>query len=252
MAAAERGRPAAYFDERAARYDRAYDGQDADGHALRARMSVVLRLLGPGPGDVLDAGMGPGRLCAELERRDWTVSGIDASDEMVAAARRRLPEAAPRLLRAEIEAMPFEPASFDAVVATGVLEYSEVPKALAELARILRPGGRMVVSYPNPHAVYAFSKIQVYYPVVRLAKRLLRRPRPSFPRGAGTIPRRRFEALLRAHGLEPVATEHASFLPVPAPLDIVFPRVAARLGRRIEGRGPAWLSTQVVYAARKP
>ena len=48
-----------FFDATSARYDRAYDAQTADGHALRARMAAVLRLVGEGPGDALDAGMGP-------------------------------------------------------------------------------------------------------------------------------------------------------------------------------------------------
>ena len=68
-----------FFDATSARYDRAYDAQTADGHALRARMAAVLRLVGEGPGDALDAGMGPGRLCAELESRGWTAHGVDAA-----------------------------------------------------------------------------------------------------------------------------------------------------------------------------
>src|SRR5438093_9682034 len=92
----------AFFDDRAGWYDGAYDRENADGYALRSRMQAVLRLLGDGPGAILDAGMGPGRLCAELQARGWTVSGIDASREMVAAARARLPDAAERLLEAEI------------------------------------------------------------------------------------------------------------------------------------------------------
>src|SRR5437867_8308735 len=88
-------------------YDEAYDRADADGHALRARMHAALDEIGPGPGDVLDAGMGPGRLAAELARRGWTVSGVDTADEMVAAARRRLPGSADRLVRAKIEVLPY-------------------------------------------------------------------------------------------------------------------------------------------------
>ena len=85
---------ATYFGDRTALYDGRYEADSADGHALRARMAVVLRLLGDGPGELLDAGMGPGRLCAELEQRGWTVTGVDASEEMVAAARARLPAGA--------------------------------------------------------------------------------------------------------------------------------------------------------------
>jgi SAM-dependent methyltransferase len=243
--------PAAYFGDRAGWYDDAYDRQDADGHALRARMAAVLRLVGTGPGDALDAGMGPGRLCAELERLGWTVSGVDASAEMVAAARLRLPDAAERLVCARVEQLPYEDATFDAVVATGVLEYTDVPRSLAELSRVLRPGGRALVSYPNPYTHYVLWKTRGYYPLIRLGKRLFRRPRPSLPRGAGAISRPGFRRLLASVGLETVALEPTSMLVVPSPLDSALPRLAAAAGRSLEGRGPVWLATQIVYAARK-
>ena len=86
--------PEVLFDAEAARYDAAYDASGAPGRALRDRLATVLELAGDGPGDVLDAGMGPGRLLAALERRSWRVSGVDVSAEMLALARARLPEAA--------------------------------------------------------------------------------------------------------------------------------------------------------------
>jgi SAM-dependent methyltransferase len=210
-------------------------------------------MLGPGPGSVLDAGMGPGRLCAELAGRGWTVSGIDAADGMVAAARERLPEAADRLVRADVESLPFDNRSFDAVTVTGVLEYAQIPRALAEVARVLRPGGRAVVSYPSPHALYGNWKVRVYYPAVRVAKRVLGRPHPWLPRGAGggPIDPKGFLTRLRAADLEPETFEHCGFLLLPSPVDIVLPGVAARIGQALEGRAPSVLATQVVYAARR-
>ncbi len=246
---------ASFFDEKAEWYDDRYDRLDAAGHALRARMELVLRLLGPGPGEALDAGMGPGRLCEELEGRGWTVSGVDASGEMIAAACRRLPQAKDRFVQADIEALPFADASFDAVVATGVLEYADLSKGLDELARVLRPGGRAVVSFPNTGALYAIWKINVFYPLVRSLKRLLGRPERTLPRGAGPTPPRRFRQLLGAAGLEPESMEYASFLVVPSPVESVVPRLSARLGQRFEGAGPRlgrWLATQIVYTGRKP
>lgn len=246
---------AEYFGGRTSRYDSGYDALSADGHALRARLEAAVRLLGHGPGDALDAGMGPGRLCEELEARGWTVSGVDASEEMVAAARRRVPRAAGRLVRGEIEALPFVDASFDRVAATGVLEYADVPRALAEIARVLRDGGLAVVSYPNPHALYGIWKSRVWYAAVRAAKRLLHGNEPWLPRGGTMVRPGRFAELLRDAGLEVVATHHTSYLVLPTPLDSLLPRTTARLGRRLEGSGPGAarvLATQVVYAARKP
>jgi SAM-dependent methyltransferase len=235
-------------------YDTRYDARNADGHALRARLQVALRLIGEGPGSILDAGMGPGRLCAELAARGWTVSGVDAAPEMVAAAQARLPEAADRLVCAPIEALPFADASFNTVVATGVLEYARLRDALAELARVLRPEGRAVVSYPNPRALYGIWKGRVWYPGIRAAKRALHRGNADFPRGGPTVPPERFSALLAESGLVPERVVHTSYLVFPTPLDTALPRLTVRLGERLEGVGrmPArLLATQVVFEARK-
>ena len=242
-----------YFDERAARYDASYDSPA--GYALRSRMAAVLQLIGRGPGDVLDAGMGPGRLLDELTRRGWAVSGIDASSEMVAAARGRLPEASDRLVHAKIELLPFADGSFDAVVATGVLEYAELEDAIGELQRVLHPGGLAVVSYPNPGNFYWTWRTHVWYPLVRAGKRLLRQPPLVFPRPAQRASPARFRELLTAGGLEPEQMVYTSFLLIPSPLDKVLPRTAERLGLRLErnrSRFGRRLAGQAVYAARKP
>jgi ubiquinone/menaquinone biosynthesis C-methylase UbiE len=248
------GEVAGFFGARAAKYDGAYDARSADGHALRARLKATVELLGEGPGDVLDVGMGPGRLCAELERRGWTVYGVDSSEEMVEFARRRLPAASDRLQRAEIERLPFPDERFDAVAATGVLEYADLRCALDEVARVLRPEGRAVLSYPNPQALYGIWKTRAFYPAVRIAKRALRRGHRMLPRGAGPIRPDRFEELLSAAGLEPRARVLTSFLPIPTPLDSLWPSIAAAAGERLEQGGPRagrWLATQIVFAAER-
>lgn len=249
---APRPEAGAYFDERAARYDLAYDGPA--GYPLRSRMEAALRLVGDGRGDALDAGMGPGRLVSELARRGWTVSGVDASAEMVAAAQRRMPEAVERLVQGEIESLPFADGSFDAVVATGVLEYSELERALPELARVLRRGGLAIVSYPNPGNLYGLWKTRAWYRIVRAAKRIGRRPPLVFPQGARAQSPERFRELLAAAGLQPERTVYTAYLAVPAPVDELLPGLMERLGRRLEQNGPAlgrWLAGQVVYAARR-
>jgi SAM-dependent methyltransferase len=214
-------------------------------------MAATLALVGTGPGDILDAGMGPGRLCAALAERGWRVSGVDVAAEMVELARERLPEARDRLLRAEMDSLPFPDESFDAVVATGSLEYAGPARALAELARVLRPGGAAVVSYPNPFTIYGMWKTQVVY---RSARALRGRARSAeAPRGAGAITPERFAALLRSTGLEPGGHRFTSYLLIPSPLDLLLPALAEGVGRRLErgGRLAGALATQVVYAARK-
>jgi SAM-dependent methyltransferase len=247
---------ATHFAEHAERYDRAYDARSGDGHALRARLDVALRLAGPGPGEALDAGMGPGRLLSELAEHGWTVSGVDPAAEMVAKAGLRLPTAVGRLVTGRAELLPFSDSSFDLVVATGVLEFVNPPRAVSELARVLRPGGRAIVSYPNGRALYGLWKTRVFYRAVRMAKRVAPGPRPGPPGGpgAGLLTLDEFGELFATAGLRIETTEFASFLVLPSPLDLLLPGLAERLGRRLEGQGPRLgtpLATQIVFAARK-
>jgi ubiquinone/menaquinone biosynthesis C-methylase UbiE len=181
------------------------------------------------------------------------VSGVDVSDEMVALARQRLPEAAERLLRAELDALPFDDGTFDAAVASGVLEYAGARRSLAELVRVLRPGGRLVVTYPNPRTSYGIWKTRAYYPLVRFAKRVARRPPMRMAPGVGEkIDAAAFESLLREAGVVRDETRFVSYLILLSPLDELLPGPAERLGRRFEGSPHHWLATQVVYAAGKP
>ena len=102
--------------------------------------------------DVLDIGSGAGLLAAEIAAEvgsDGSVHGIEPSDSMRALARRReLPPSSSRVdFRAgDACALPFGPESFDVAVATQVYEYVEdMPAALADAYRVLRPGGRLLV-----------------------------------------------------------------------------------------------------------
>jgi arsenite methyltransferase len=114
---------------------------------------TVLDLLAPRPGErVLDLGVGPGFLASEVAARvgpDGLVAGVDVSESMLAIARTRVvagPAAPVQLRIGSATDLPYEDQSFDAVVTTQVLEYvSDIPAALAEIRRMLRPGGRVLV-----------------------------------------------------------------------------------------------------------
>jgi arsenite methyltransferase len=99
---------------------------------------------------ILDVGCGPGFYVAELLERvgpDGHVSGVDSSAPMLAVAARRADRYENvELLDAPATALPFDPESFDGAISVQVLEYvDDVTLALAELHRVLRPGGRLVV-----------------------------------------------------------------------------------------------------------
>jgi ubiquinone/menaquinone biosynthesis C-methylase UbiE len=93
----------------------------------------------------LDAGCGTGFQTAVLERLGYAAHGVDIAPRLLAVARRRLPAAT--LLVASVEALPYRDASFDAVACCGsTLSFVDDPAgALRELARVLKPGGLIVL-----------------------------------------------------------------------------------------------------------
>ena len=92
-------------------------------------------------GHVLDVATGTGLVAAELVARGFRVTGVDQSPEMLKQARARFDERV-QLVEASAEALPFEDASFDHLTVTYLLRYVADPGAtLAELARVVRPGG---------------------------------------------------------------------------------------------------------------
>lgn len=100
--------------------------------------------------DVLEVGCGIGTLLADMIEAGYSCSAIDRSPQMVAATRGRLrnrgyADEAANVLQASIQQLPFGDASFDTAVSTFPTEYIYDPSALREIARVLRPRGRLIV-----------------------------------------------------------------------------------------------------------
>lgn len=110
---------------------------------------LLLEFLDPVAGrTILDVGCGDGALATELARRGAIVTGLDANAGTIAAARRRaeIEVVRLRLCEGRAEKLPFDDVVFDRVVAVTVLCFvRDAERAFAEMARVLKPGGRLVV-----------------------------------------------------------------------------------------------------------
>jgi ArsR family transcriptional regulator len=142
--AAREATAASYFARHAAEWDsiRLLHSPDAP---VEAALSAALGQAGV----LLDIGTGTGRMAELLSAQASHVTAFDKSPEMLRIARARLqhlPAAQVDLVQGDFTALPLRDDSFDTVLFHQVLHYAQAPElALAEAARVLRPGGRIAV-----------------------------------------------------------------------------------------------------------
>lgn len=131
------------FDDVAPRYD-AMNALLSLGSASLWRLATV-RALGINAGDrVLDIAAGTGTSSAAIARAGARVTAFDFSPGMIAVGRQRHPEI--EFVEGDAEQLPFDDASFEAVtISFGLRNINDPRKALAEMRRVLVPGGRVVI-----------------------------------------------------------------------------------------------------------
>jgi SAM-dependent methyltransferase len=191
----------------------------------RLEHGLMLDLLGDLAGArVLDIGCGDGALVRAFSARGATAVGVDPDPAMLAAARKRAAEAhiSATFLEGRAESLPFPDASFDAVTAMTVLCFVPDAKgAMREMARVLRPGGRLVLGELGRWSFWA-------------ARRRLRGwlGSPTWKaarfREAGQL-----RQLAEAAGLKVTATRGAIFYPPIGWVARVMAPIESWLGRRV-------------------
>ncbi len=140
-----------YYDE----FSKSYEDQRFQGyHTMIDNLEVDLAKRYCS-GKVLEAGCGTGLILARLNNFCTQAVGIDLSAGMLAAARER----GLQVVQAPIDTLPFPAGSFDTVVSFKVLAHIfDIKSAIAELVRVTRPGGYLVLEFYNKHSLRALIK----------------------------------------------------------------------------------------------
>jgi SAM-dependent methyltransferase len=143
-----------HFDELAGVYDETLPRHVVE-HYLGKRTRFVLRVRPP-PARVLDVGCGTGALAARLAEVGYEVVGIDPSQGMLDVMAKRAPEI--ESVHASAAEMPFEQGEFDLSLSVATMHHIAEPdavrRALAEMVRVVRPAGRILVWDHNPRNPY--------------------------------------------------------------------------------------------------
>lgn len=115
------------------------------------RAELLARHAGLAPGRrVLELGCGTGVFLEKVAVHGAAITGIDLSADLLARCAARMAGAANvRLVRGNAEQMPFAEGGFDAVYGSSILHHLGLEAALAEVHRVLRPGGRIAFAEPN-------------------------------------------------------------------------------------------------------
>jgi len=261
----------AYFDSTASYWDGVYRGENLQDLIYQRRQSRVLTYVEAGDGvsarrRALEIGCGAGHLTTQLAARAATVDAVDASQAMVDATAARVRDAQLQkrvsVRQADVHALPFPTEHFDLVVAVGVIPWLHSPAAaLVELGRVLRPGGRLVLTADNRARLTSFTDprrvIAVAVPPLKSLYRALRRRDPVAISRLDSP--RSIDRMLTGAGMRPVARATVGFGPLSFMGRAIFEgETGLAIDRRLQALadrgmpGLRWTGWHYVVRAEKP
>jgi ubiquinone/menaquinone biosynthesis C-methylase UbiE len=203
-----------------------------------------------------------------LLRKGYDVTGIDISDGMIQEALSTIRASGfPHFMAGavgDIEKLEYQDREFDVVVASGVIEYqNDDDVALAEMKRVLKPGGYMILNVTNKYSYLTISD-NLYtgfknLPGARSAVSVVR----GWIHGDSRVTDipdhrihspRQFDRKLAEYGFKKIAHNFFRFSPLPTPLNSLFPSLCCSVGQWMErfSRGPlGYLGGGYLVLARK-
>ena len=141
-----------------ARYDAVadwYETEFVQSDLYAADREIVLRLIGEGPGRLLDVGCGGAVHAPAYQEAGWQVTGVDISEGQLRFARERGVD----VVQADAAALPFDDETFDAAVSTWLhTDVGDFSAVTREVARVLRPGAAFVYAGAHPCFVGPHSR----------------------------------------------------------------------------------------------
>jgi len=229
----------AMFDSLALEYVRERERQ----FSFRSQKRIAIEMLAGASGRLLEVGCGPAVMTPELLAMGFEVQGIDVSKEMVRRARQRMAghpmEKRCRFELGDVERLHFAPCTFNAVLCMGVLEYlPRYSKALAEMQRVLAPGGVVVVTVPNRASAYHVARTG--YLALRSLERQIRGRSASLGVAHNRCVPWKFDRELEAAGLRKVQSQACNFIFFP--LQELAPRASERINRALMPLAPSALA----------
>jgi ubiquinone/menaquinone biosynthesis C-methylase UbiE len=214
-----------YFSNIADYWDDVYSRHDVKAQVYRNRQEVAVAWAASvAEGDVVaDVGTGAGHLATALALHGFRVTAIDTSDAMLEQVASNAARASVTHLvtptYSDVQQLKVPSATFDVVTAMGLLPWVEEPElAVAELARIARPGGHVIATMDNARSLSRWLD-PGWHPSIRRLKADIRRRFPGLRPNRTPVPfpaatsARDFDQLLRTGGLIPTAYRGVGFGP---------------------------------------
>ncbi len=177
-----------------------------------------------------------------LRKKGYEIDCVDAAPEMVALAAKEVKNDPNVHTQVEdVHALTYKDNTFDALTAMGLVEYLEdQATAMREMARVLKPGGVALITFPNRYSLWRFwatTLRTVFYPLRMLYKKIARKP--LYPIRHREYTPKQARAYMLSYGLIPARTVYYNYKIIPFPFDKIFPNMTVAQSRLLEGKGGA-------------